>query len=217
MKKKIITRQQAISLGLKKYFTGKPCKYGHVNERRVSTFVCVECSRMYKRNTPPEKRKKQSRDEYLRNKENKLEYQRRYRAKNKERLKKRDQEYHIKNRDKFNDQGKKWKRSPANFDTYAHQLIGHKCRKTEDGKLETTCKKCNEWFLPTNDAVMSRVKGINGKSNSAGSEHHLYCSDECKAECDLYGVKLIPKSLRAPIKASLWKNYRQRGFNGSST
>jgi hypothetical protein len=28
------------------YFTGKPCKRGHVAERFVSTYTCVECSRV---------------------------------------------------------------------------------------------------------------------------------------------------------------------------
>jgi 5-methylcytosine-specific restriction endonuclease McrA len=39
----IITRQQAISSGLKRYFTGKPCKYGHISDRYVSSFQCYEC------------------------------------------------------------------------------------------------------------------------------------------------------------------------------
>jgi hypothetical protein len=39
----IITKRQAISLGLKRYFTGKPCKQGHVTERYVTKSSCVEC------------------------------------------------------------------------------------------------------------------------------------------------------------------------------
>ncbi|KKK96676.1 hypothetical protein LCGC14_2660360, partial [marine sediment metagenome] len=31
-----ITRDEAKALGLKRYFTGKPCKYGHISEHRVS-------------------------------------------------------------------------------------------------------------------------------------------------------------------------------------
>jgi hypothetical protein len=36
-------RQQAISLGKTRFFTGKPCKYGHISERRVSNWQCVQC------------------------------------------------------------------------------------------------------------------------------------------------------------------------------
>lgn len=38
-----IDRQTARSLGLTRYFTGKPCKKGHVAERWVSSLTCIEC------------------------------------------------------------------------------------------------------------------------------------------------------------------------------
>lgn len=40
---KIITRLDAIAAGLNKFFTGKPCKYGHVCAQRTSNWACVEC------------------------------------------------------------------------------------------------------------------------------------------------------------------------------
>src|ERR1700730_3185112 len=43
--KKLISRAEAKSLGLTRYFTGKPCPQGHVVERHVSGFGCVECTR----------------------------------------------------------------------------------------------------------------------------------------------------------------------------
>ena len=41
----VISRAEAKALGLKHYFTGKPCKRGHVAERYVSGNGCVECDR----------------------------------------------------------------------------------------------------------------------------------------------------------------------------
>ncbi len=38
-----ITRRVARAAGLKRYFTGKPCKYGHVAERLVSSRTCADC------------------------------------------------------------------------------------------------------------------------------------------------------------------------------
>jgi hypothetical protein len=38
----IIGRDEARALGLKRYFTGKPCKHGHVAERYAGG-PCVEC------------------------------------------------------------------------------------------------------------------------------------------------------------------------------
>lgn len=39
----VITRAEAKRLGLKKYFTGVACKRGHVAERYVANWVCVDC------------------------------------------------------------------------------------------------------------------------------------------------------------------------------
>ncbi len=40
-----ISRQEALARGLKRYFTGKPCKNGHVAERLATARVCIECAR----------------------------------------------------------------------------------------------------------------------------------------------------------------------------
>lgn len=42
----VILRRHAIKLGLKKYFTGKPCKQGHLSERYAPWGYCVECFRV---------------------------------------------------------------------------------------------------------------------------------------------------------------------------
>jgi hypothetical protein len=40
---KRISKQEAASLCLKRYFTGKPCVHGHICERYISSGACVEC------------------------------------------------------------------------------------------------------------------------------------------------------------------------------
>jgi hypothetical protein len=42
---KIVTRQEAKKEGLSRYFTGEPCKHGHVAERYSGAGICVECDR----------------------------------------------------------------------------------------------------------------------------------------------------------------------------
>ncbi len=37
------TRREAAENGLTRYFTGKPCKYGHASERFTSSGACIEC------------------------------------------------------------------------------------------------------------------------------------------------------------------------------
>ncbi|MEA9482428.1 hypothetical protein VC290_19150 [Xanthomonas campestris] len=53
---RIVTRADAIRLGLSRYLTGKPCKRGHRAERRTSQGDCTECNRNTEGN--PEKKKR---------------------------------------------------------------------------------------------------------------------------------------------------------------
>ena len=39
------TRAQAIARGQPRYFTGEPCKAGHVAERTTVDRTCIECCR----------------------------------------------------------------------------------------------------------------------------------------------------------------------------
>lgn len=43
---KIITRHDAKIAGLTRYFTGEQCRHGHVAERGVSDYRCLECHRL---------------------------------------------------------------------------------------------------------------------------------------------------------------------------
>lgn len=44
-----ISRAEAKRLGLKRYFTGEPCKHGHVAERATVNGLCCECGRIKSR------------------------------------------------------------------------------------------------------------------------------------------------------------------------
>lgn len=43
MERAVVARADALAQGLKRYFTGIPCKRGHVCERRVDGHQCLEC------------------------------------------------------------------------------------------------------------------------------------------------------------------------------
>lgn len=43
MSNQIISREEAHAKGLKHFYTGKPCKYGHDSPRFVTTSGCVKC------------------------------------------------------------------------------------------------------------------------------------------------------------------------------
>lgn len=44
-----MTRNEAIAVGLTRYFTGKPCKHGHVSERLVLGRGCATCKVAWQR------------------------------------------------------------------------------------------------------------------------------------------------------------------------
>ncbi len=45
----IISRAKARQLGLKRYFTGKQCKKGHLSPKDTSNGACVECKQEYRK------------------------------------------------------------------------------------------------------------------------------------------------------------------------
>lgn len=61
----MITRAEARSQGLKRYFTGKPCYRYHVAERYVSTGDCIGC----RAEKAAPKREKVVREKYLMSRE----------------------------------------------------------------------------------------------------------------------------------------------------
>jgi len=44
MNHQIIKREVAHAQGLKRFYTGRPCKFGHDSQRFVSTGNCIECA-----------------------------------------------------------------------------------------------------------------------------------------------------------------------------
>lgn len=127
-----------------------------------------------------------------------LEWHRRYYAENKERFK----EYYAQNKDrhaekrtiyynlnkkKRSEQSKEWMRSSANFQTHAHKFSFYpdeKVREGADGSLEARCAYCGKWFVPSNQSVLNRIAGLEGRVRS---ENKFYDSMECKKSCPIYG------------------------------
>jgi len=56
-----------------------------------------------------------------------------------------------------------------------------------NNKIEAKCKndKCRKWFTPTNNQIWNRL----GALGKCGGESHFYCSDECKKQCPIFGIR----------------------------
>lgn len=99
---KIISRKEAKDKGLKRYFTGNPCKYGHTVERMVCDCKCMECSRLSCRDKyrlDPSYYNNANSEWYKRNKELRSEYNKQWRSKNKEYFRDHNKQWTAKNRE----------------------------------------------------------------------------------------------------------------------
>lgn len=118
----IVTRQYAIANGLGKYFTGKPCRKGHIAERWVAG-ACAQCV---------SERKK---DLYKENREQVLAYMKiqgkKYREHNKDACLKRSYAWRDKNKEKVYAQAKQRREENPENDRAKSRRHYYKNRETE--------------------------------------------------------------------------------------
>lgn len=85
----LVTKDEAIAAGLKRYFTGKACVHGHVAERSVLSSKCLECHNIMSakdRKENAERYKKRRAESRRRNALKIKAANAKYRAKNRERI-----------------------------------------------------------------------------------------------------------------------------------
>ena len=103
----IVSRDEAKLSGLKRYFTGEPCKHGHTSERLVSNGQCVECkSEAYANNPEPtrERARQWGRD----NPERVRERVAKWDEENPGRANERSRQWHADNREIANERSRQW-------------------------------------------------------------------------------------------------------------
>jgi 5-methylcytosine-specific restriction endonuclease McrA len=125
----IISRKDAKAQGLKHYFTGKPCKHGHVELRQTSSESCMECLRAnakkHAANNPKTEEQKAAKAAY-------------------------DREYVAANRDKKRQQASAWKAanrdqiSEYNRRQYRDPVAGGKIRARLQKYTDANREVCEE-------------------------------------------------------------------------
>lgn len=99
----IVSRKDAKRNGLMYYFTGRPCKRGHIVERLVSSEMCVQCSRELSAIRHAKNRDvylKRMRARYWGNRERDLAYAHRYYSDNKDALREKSKKWRNENPEK---------------------------------------------------------------------------------------------------------------------
>lgn len=115
---KIITRKEAIEQGLKRYFTGKPCKHGHVSERYVGGGRCCYCNlQSYKENKS--KIKHYARHYRQENKDKIAEQRRKYYQESKDEIAEQKRKYYQERKDRITERQRQW--SKVNKDKIAER------------------------------------------------------------------------------------------------
>lgn len=107
-----ITKQQARERGLDRYFTGSACKHGHLDERYLSSGVCVSCS--INHNKAATGKYQETRTQWRERNKERVQAQDRERAKawhqaNKDRYRKTNSEWAAKNRDHLRRYQQDWR------------------------------------------------------------------------------------------------------------
>jgi hypothetical protein len=119
---RLISRKEAKALGLTHYFTGLPCKHGHLALRTVSKYACGDCRRMHDRS---EKKRAQNARWQAAHKEQERERQRRWGEDNRERKRANSRASYLRNRTKV-------------LERTAIRHKANKARRLAQKQLETT-------------------------------------------------------------------------------
>lgn len=166
-------RQKAIDAGERYYFTGKPCPYGHVAMRHVST-GCTACWSMHSRRGY--ERHKEKRLAYMRANQHKYREQRRlYAERNKEHLRVKDAEYRARPEIKERERERSLRWSKANREK--RREIANRYARSGKGlaKLRMRQKQikiaCPPWACQ--DAITTKYKERERMTALTGVLHHV--------------------------------------------
>jgi 5-methylcytosine-specific restriction endonuclease McrA len=149
---------------------------------------------------------------YLNNIEYCKEISKKYYEENKEKICIKEKIYREENKEKIKIKTKKRNYKKARYKTYNEErlTIDEFPRLAKDGiSLEVKCKYCGKYFIPTNLQVRCRIQTLNNNKKRSHGDSFLYCSDECKKECPIYGQIKYPKGYKKTTSREVQPELRQ--------
>ena len=205
------TREAAKDLGLKRYFTGKPCKRGHVATRYTSNSACVPCSVATIaawQAANPDKLRKASRECAQRRRQQDpqghRDRQRERRIKNPEKVRAKERANKAKHKEKRKATTKAWR--TRNSDVRSEkQAIYYKENREQIRKQQKVWYADNvDRCLALNARRRARLKGCTGTYTVADIEEIFSLQKGRCAYC------------RAPLKNGFHKDHIQPLSKGGS-
>lgn len=212
---KIISRKEAKELGLKKYFTGKPCKRGHIAERFVSAGRCVECANIHSKKWRQENRElflEFRKSWYQDNREKHLDqFKKRYQD-NREEYRDRYKIYYQNNHEKVLERNKQWRQDKKiHCSEYAQdwrQKNPHKVALGNERRTQYLKERTPSWYSSEEDLIKTIYQKRDELSELWNTKlhvdhiipiiHPLVCGLHCYANLQL---------LEASINNSKYNSY----------
>jgi hypothetical protein len=157
---KIITRQEAKSLGLIRYYTGKLCKRGHAGERTTSNGSCCDCTSI------KTKREADGRREYFRVKRKEYYYANQdeeklkskiYREENKEKVNASNARYRNENKEILAEKSRKYRNE--NRDYMINLQRDWRSRNPENSNVRKSLYRLEVGVsVPKNEAILGYTR-----------------------------------------------------------
>lgn len=139
----IISRKLAKEKGLKHYFTGKPCKHGHISERYTSNNICVDCQSV------------SNNKHWSKYAHRLLTTGRLYKTNNTDKVTARARQYREENKDKINEDSRKW--YEQNFEKFKDKIYArNKVYRSQNKEAQTNRNR--KWRKKNRDHVNANAR-----------------------------------------------------------
>jgi len=155
----IISRAYAKQLGMKRYFTGKPCNKGHIAERYTSGGDCIQCiaeSRARWNANNPDRKAEVQKKWHEENRERHLQACKAWREKNKERKAEANKRWYEANKDKVAEQGRRWREENKDRKSEVNKRWYRENKERHLGRAKLYYKNNKEKITKINLAWKSR-------------------------------------------------------------
>ena len=163
----VVRLKDAKAQGMKLYFTGKPCKYGHLDQRYTSSGQCLTCLQTSWPSHTPEKNRERAKQQRERNPERCAEVQAEWRRNNAERKKANDKAWRERNIEQKRANDKKWRTENR-----------ERCNATK----RVYKKRHREKYSAERQLRRSRLKGAIG-THTAAQLRELLIKQRYKCPC----------------------------------
>lgn len=192
----VISRAEARAAGLKRYFTGEPCKRGHVEECSVSNALCLACGREMKR------------EKWAKDPESARSAQREYRSANKEIYSRAHRKWRLANPDKYHSSDRrKWH---ADVEESRRRRREERAAKAEGIRARDRARyaanpkpklqSVKRWAAENTEKVLASQRNIRATRRGVGGKHTARDILEIKksqnGKCAYCKTKLDKKNTR---------------------